>query len=155
MRSCAWLTKHCSVKTYKGVGVYIDVFLPSELIGGERIASRPGRFTSRESVPGINFIGGWVYPRASLDPTGTRSPTCYIFNSAAEICSSNYTFSLDRKSLSSFRPEYSVLFSQKSIIGPYPGTFGSRSLDPKAYLNTLFPSVFRSLKWLIVWVLAA
>jgi hypothetical protein len=45
-----------------GVDVQIHVFLASTLVGGERSASRPCRFT-----PGTHWIGGWVDPRASLD----------------------------------------------------------------------------------------
>jgi hypothetical protein len=37
------------------------------LNGGEWSASRPGRFTPRERVPGTHWIGGWVDPRAVLD----------------------------------------------------------------------------------------
>jgi hypothetical protein len=36
------------------------------LDGGEWSASRPGRFTPRERVPGTHWIGGWVGPRAVL-----------------------------------------------------------------------------------------
>jgi hypothetical protein len=55
----------------KYVGVHV--------VGGERSASRCGRFT-----PGAHWIGGWVNPRADLDdvekrkildPTGIRTPT--------------------------------------------------------------------------------
>jgi hypothetical protein len=41
--------------------------LTSQLDGGEWSASRPGRFISRERAPGINWIGGWMGPRAVLD----------------------------------------------------------------------------------------
>jgi hypothetical protein len=41
--------------------------LTSALDGGECSASRPGRFTSRETAPGTYWIGGWVGPRAVLD----------------------------------------------------------------------------------------
>jgi len=34
--------------------------LTSELDGGESSASRPGRFTPRERVPGNHWIRGWV-----------------------------------------------------------------------------------------------
>jgi hypothetical protein len=37
------------------------------LDGGEWSASRAGRFTPRESESGIQWIGGWVGPRASLE----------------------------------------------------------------------------------------
>jgi hypothetical protein len=41
--------------------------LTSTLDGGEWSASRPDRFTPRESAPGIHWIGGWVGPRTVLD----------------------------------------------------------------------------------------
>jgi hypothetical protein len=34
--------------------------LTSALDGGERSASSPGRFTSRETAPGTHWIGGWA-----------------------------------------------------------------------------------------------
>jgi hypothetical protein len=40
--------------------------LISALDGREWSASRPGRFTPRERVPGTHGIGGWVGPRAVL-----------------------------------------------------------------------------------------
>jgi hypothetical protein len=43
------------------------IFLTSALAGGEWSASRPGRFTPGERVPGTRWIGGWVDRRASLD----------------------------------------------------------------------------------------
>jgi hypothetical protein len=41
--------------------------LASALDGGEWPASRPGRFTPRETTPATHWIGGWVGPRAVLD----------------------------------------------------------------------------------------
>jgi len=41
--------------------------LVSALDGGEWCASRPGRFTPRERVPGIHWIGSWMSSRAGLD----------------------------------------------------------------------------------------
>jgi hypothetical protein len=64
------------------VDVQIHIFLTSELIKSEWSASRPCRFTPRESSLGIHWIGGWVGPRAGMDDvkkildyTGTRTPT--------------------------------------------------------------------------------
>jgi len=37
--------------------------LTSELDGGEWLALRPGRFTSRERAPGTHWIRGWMGPR--------------------------------------------------------------------------------------------
>jgi hypothetical protein len=42
-------------------------FLTSALVGGEWLASRPGRIT-----PGAHWIGGWVGPRACLDDVEKR-----------------------------------------------------------------------------------
>jgi prepilin signal peptidase PulO-like enzyme (type II secretory pathway) len=46
--------------------------LTSELDGGEWSASRHGRFTPRERVPGTHWIGGWVGPRAFLNAVVNR-----------------------------------------------------------------------------------
>jgi hypothetical protein len=46
--------------------------LTSALDGGEWSASRLGRFTSRDRVPGTHSTGGWVGPRASLDAVAKR-----------------------------------------------------------------------------------
>jgi hypothetical protein len=47
---------------------YIDlVFLTSALVWGEWSASRPSRFTPAEKAPCINWIWGWVSPRAGVD----------------------------------------------------------------------------------------
>jgi hypothetical protein len=50
--------------------VYIHVLLTSALVGGKWSASRPGRFTPRESALGTHWIGGWVSPRTGLDDVG-------------------------------------------------------------------------------------
>jgi hypothetical protein len=55
------------MKAYGGVHVYIHIFSTSALVGGEWSASRPGRFTHGERVPGTHWIGGWVNPKAGLD----------------------------------------------------------------------------------------
>jgi len=47
--------------------VQLHAFLISTLDGGECSALRPSRFTARERVPVIHWIGGWVDPRAVLD----------------------------------------------------------------------------------------
>jgi hypothetical protein len=46
--------------------------LTSALDGSEWSASRPGRFTPRETAPGTHWIGGWVGPRAVLDAVVKR-----------------------------------------------------------------------------------
>jgi hypothetical protein len=66
------LTKHYDMKAYGGVDVSINIFLTLALAGGEWSASRPGRFTPAERVPGTHWIGSWVDPRASLDDVEKR-----------------------------------------------------------------------------------
>jgi hypothetical protein len=52
--------------------------LTSALDGGERSASRPGRFTPRERAPETHLIGVWVGPRAVLDAVvKTKIPSPY------------------------------------------------------------------------------
>jgi hypothetical protein len=52
------------MKAYKGVNVYIHVYLISALVGGEWSASRPCRFNPGERTPGVR---GRVDPGAGLD----------------------------------------------------------------------------------------
>jgi hypothetical protein len=40
--------------------------------GGERSPSRLGRFNPAEIVPGANYMGGCMVPRAGLDPRQKR-----------------------------------------------------------------------------------
>jgi hypothetical protein len=49
--------------------------LTSALDGGEWSASRPGRFTPRETAPGNHWIGGRVGPRAVLDAMKRKIPS--------------------------------------------------------------------------------
>jgi hypothetical protein len=48
------LNKHHAMKAYWGVEVERHAFLTSALEGGERSASRPGRFIRRERAPGTH-----------------------------------------------------------------------------------------------------
>jgi hypothetical protein len=41
--------------------------MTSALDGDEWLASSPGRFNPKETVPATHWIGGWVSPRAGLD----------------------------------------------------------------------------------------
>jgi hypothetical protein len=66
------LTKHHAMKTYWGVEVQLYALLTSAPDGGEWLASCPGRFTPRERVPGTNWMGGWIGPRAVLDTVVKR-----------------------------------------------------------------------------------
>jgi hypothetical protein len=49
------------------VDVEINIFFIPALVGGEWSVSRPDRFKSGETASGIQWIGGWVGSRASLD----------------------------------------------------------------------------------------
>jgi hypothetical protein len=60
------------MKAYRGVNIYIHIFLASALVGVEWSASRPCRFTPEERAPGTHWIGGWVGPRAGLDNVEKR-----------------------------------------------------------------------------------
>jgi hypothetical protein len=44
-----------------------NVFLTLALVGGEWLASHPSHFIPGERTPGINWIGSWVGPTASLN----------------------------------------------------------------------------------------
>jgi hypothetical protein len=46
-----WLIQHYTMKTYKGVDVYIHVLSTSTLVRGERSVSRPFRLTLRRKSP--------------------------------------------------------------------------------------------------------
>jgi hypothetical protein len=60
------------MKTYGGVEVELHPFLTLALDGGAWSASGPGYFTPTERVSDTHWIGGWVYPRASLDAVEKR-----------------------------------------------------------------------------------
>jgi hypothetical protein len=47
-------------------------YVTSALDGGERSASHPCRFTTREKAPGTHWIGGWMGPRTVLDTVVKR-----------------------------------------------------------------------------------
>jgi hypothetical protein len=60
-----WAPRHEGVL---GVWIYSSTHsLTSALDGGERSASRAGRFTPRERVPGTHWIEGWVGPWTVLE----------------------------------------------------------------------------------------
>jgi hypothetical protein len=48
------------METCGGSGILAPPFFISLLGGGERSASRPGRFTPRERAPSTHWAGGWV-----------------------------------------------------------------------------------------------
>jgi hypothetical protein len=61
------------MKAYRESGGIAPLIrLTSALDGGEWSASRPCRFTPRESAPGTHWIGGSVGPRAILDAVVKR-----------------------------------------------------------------------------------
>jgi hypothetical protein len=51
----------------------MHVLLTLPLVGGEWSASRPGRFTLGERVPGTHWRGGWLGPRDGLDDMERRT----------------------------------------------------------------------------------
>jgi hypothetical protein len=60
------------MEAYGGVDVYIHVFLTLARVGGEWLASRPGRFPPGEGAPGTHWIGGWVGRKVDLDAVIAR-----------------------------------------------------------------------------------
>jgi hypothetical protein len=60
------------MKAYWGSGDSSIHSFTSVLDGGEWSASRPCRFTPRETAPVTHWIGGWVSPRAVLDAVVKR-----------------------------------------------------------------------------------
>jgi hypothetical protein len=50
-----------------GDGCIDPRFFTSALAGGERSASRPGRFTPGERAPGTHWIEGWLGPWIGLN----------------------------------------------------------------------------------------
>jgi len=55
--------------------IELHAFLTSALYGGERLASRPGRFTPRKRSPSTHSIGAWVDFRAVLEEMVKRKNT--------------------------------------------------------------------------------
>jgi hypothetical protein len=68
------------MKTYEGVDVQTHVFLISALVGGERSALRPGRFTPGERTPGTHWIGGWKGPRNGMHEMEKRKFCSCLYN---------------------------------------------------------------------------
>jgi hypothetical protein len=66
------LTEHHAMKAYWEWRYSSTHSLTSALDGGDWSASRPGRFTLRERVPGTHWIGGWMDPRSVLDTVVKR-----------------------------------------------------------------------------------
>jgi hypothetical protein len=60
------------MKVCRGVDVKIHVFLTSALVGGERSASRLGRFILGGKAPRTHWRGGWVGLRTGLDAVDKR-----------------------------------------------------------------------------------
>jgi hypothetical protein len=67
-----YLIKHYALRTVWGNGCIAPPFLALALDEGEWSASRPGRFTLAERVPGTHWIRGWVAARAGLDSVEKR-----------------------------------------------------------------------------------
>jgi hypothetical protein len=73
--------------------------LTSALDGGEWSASCPGRFTPREKAPGTHWIGGWVDPRAVLDPAVKRKIPSTSRESRVLICGKASEYSVQHNFL--------------------------------------------------------
>jgi hypothetical protein len=68
--------------------MYSFTILTSLLVGGEGLATSPGRFTPGEFAPGTLWIEGWVAPRAGLDSVERRTiSVCLESNPARRACS--------------------------------------------------------------------
>jgi hypothetical protein len=65
------------MKAYGKVGVYIHIFLTSELVGGEWSASRPGCFTPEERASGTPWIGTYI----KCHRNASSSEECLVFRS--------------------------------------------------------------------------
>jgi hypothetical protein len=61
-----FLIKHHSIKTYRGVEIYLHSFITSALDGEQQSTSRLGRFTSEERKLGTYLIGGCVGSKPCL-----------------------------------------------------------------------------------------
>jgi hypothetical protein len=60
------------MNAYEEMEVWSHIFLTSAPAGGERSASRPGRFTPGERAPSTQWIGGWVDSIAGLEDMEKR-----------------------------------------------------------------------------------
>jgi hypothetical protein len=58
---------------YGGVEVEIHLFFTSAIVGGEWLASRPGRFTTGERARDTHWVGDLVGSRAGLDVVKGRN----------------------------------------------------------------------------------
>jgi hypothetical protein len=63
-----------------GGGYIASSFSISAADEGKQWASRPDRFTSEESAPGTQWIGGWVGPRAGLVAVEKGKTSCLAGN---------------------------------------------------------------------------
>jgi len=57
---------------YWGVEVKFHAFLTLVIDGNEGSVSRSGHFTPGERTPSIQWIGGWMGPRVSLDAVAKK-----------------------------------------------------------------------------------
>jgi hypothetical protein len=59
-----------------GSGFKAPQVLASTRDGRECLASRPGRWTPRETAPSTHFMGYWLLPRADLNGMEKGTFTC-------------------------------------------------------------------------------
>jgi hypothetical protein len=91
-------------------------FLPSALVGGERSASRPGRFTPEERAPDTYLVGGWVGLRASLDIVEKRKFSILLIlmgHDRLHLCVYDATLLEDRVNTIKKNTEYLIHASKK------------------------------------------
>jgi len=69
------------------VNVQIQMFLTSGLDGGEWLASCPGCCTPRIRAPSMQWIGGWLGPRADVNALMKRIPSLPLLGIKAQSSS--------------------------------------------------------------------
>jgi len=83
---CFFLTEHHTMKVYWGSRDIVHT-LTSALNGSEWSALCPSGFTPRERTLGIDSVGGWVGPRASLDMVVKRKIPSPCWDSYPQLSS--------------------------------------------------------------------
>jgi hypothetical protein len=133
-----------------GEWMYRSIFswLPA-LGGGKWSASRTGRFTPGERVPGTHWIGGWVNPRACLDDLEKRKfltlprLELHTFGRPGRSQSLLPTMSLDLSIDLTFQPHYGLGVDPASNRNEYQESSWGVQSGRRVRLPTLRPSVGR------------
>jgi hypothetical protein len=162
---CNWVPRHEGVlREWKYSSTHS---LTSALYRGYWSASRPGRFTPRDTAPGTHWKGGWVgpragpdavvkrkipsphnmekteryMPRAGFEPSVTvfeRSKTCKRLGSPWFIFTYTYTRVQTKYSQSSFLEESTVT----QLVKKYPTCMG-----PKRLIIVFTKSIHSTVPW--------